>query len=178
MGLASKSRNRRGCALGSPEQPCPASAGISLIGTAVGPEALAEEPRPDRLTRGSEPGRKAHPKLAEPLSPDPSQMVNHWRTARKDGRKQQAGASVRNRTECMRSPTAPGEETIPGSNAARYREEAMRIRREAGTVHDEAIRQQLLGIAHDYDMLATTTEMLHRRNGGAEVPIRPWRYEP
>jgi hypothetical protein len=60
--------------------------GISLIGTAVGPEALAEEPRPDRLTRAGTSGEPARPpKIAELLSPDPSQAVNHPGVVRKGG---------------------------------------------------------------------------------------------
>src|SRR5437660_11691410 len=50
----------------------PLRRGISLVGTAVGPEAPSETP-----TRPANSGRGASaPKPAKPLSPDPSQAVN------------------------------------------------------------------------------------------------------
>jgi Asp-tRNA(Asn)/Glu-tRNA(Gln) amidotransferase C subunit len=43
-------------------------------------------------------------------------------------------------------------------NAAHYRAEARRIRRQAATVKDEAIRSQLLEIATTYEQLAESFE--------------------
>jgi len=42
----------------------------------------------------------------------------------------------------------------PPPNAENYREEARRIRRDAGRINDEKTRQQMLEIAAQYDRLA------------------------
>jgi hypothetical protein len=44
--------------------------------------------------------------------------------------------------------------------AARYRAEAERVRREAETMHNEGIRQQLLNIATTYEQMAIIVERM------------------
>ena len=50
-------------------------------------------------------------------------------------------------------------------NADRYRQEAERLRREAGATKHDTIRWQLLSLARDYEFLAESVEMIarHRR---------------
>ena len=48
--------------------------------------------------------------------------------------------------------------------AARYEAEADRLRREAASTHDPSVRQQLIDIARQYEMLATTVRLLRQSN--------------
>ena len=64
---------------------------------------------------------------------------------------------------CVRYRTGGKLIDVEPNAADDYREEASRLRRKAETVTSDSVRDQLLEIAQQYDLLADSVELIGRR---------------